>query len=330
MSKASRLVAFGTLAFATQIACAASGGAQAPPATAGVKPAATTKVAFTTGHGEQAPTDGFRLAWMLLAGSYDLTLVNPSLQAIDAGADVVVVAGPTDPFDARGRAEIDRFLRSGKGGVFLVDATVMRGPRWLDGGGLAPAPTATIANDTGLDPLLGSYGLRVAAGLILDPPSAPGPYPGPGRTLREALPAFVRVVVRVSVGGVVQPGDPALVAEPTTVIFPYASAVEEVASAPAGGRRTWSLAESSPASWRQPEYVYRGFYQRAGRPGGPFSVARALELSAPIGRRTRVVVIGDSDFACDEILRLVTVVPGYDGGSRFLRGAIAWAAATAP
>jgi hypothetical protein len=38
----------------------------------------------------------------------------------------------------------------------------------------------------------------------------------------------------------------------------------------------------------------------------------------------------DSDFASDAILRLVAVAPGYDGGSRFLRGVIAWAAGRAP
>jgi len=148
-------------AIAAVSSCASGQGppSSQPAAAARVQRAAgnsPAKVVFTTGHGEQAPTLGFRLAWMLLAGSYQLALVNPSLQAIDAGADVVVVAGPTDPFDARGRDELDRFLRTGKGGVFLLDAAVMRHPRWLDGGGRAPVATVTIANDSGLDPLLGS------------------------------------------------------------------------------------------------------------------------------------------------------------------------------
>jgi hypothetical protein len=273
---------------------------------------------------------GFRQAWMLLAGWYQLALVNPSLQAIDADTDVVVVAGPTDPFDARGRDEIDRFLRTGKGGVFLIDATVMRHPRWLDGGGPAPAATVTIANDSGLDPLLGRYGLRVAPGLILDPPHAAGPYPVAGKDLLDALPAFVAVAVTVGVAAHPHDPSPIWVTEPTAVVFPYASAVEDLVAGTAGGRRSWSLADSSPDSWRQREYVFRGGYQRAGQPPGPFSIARALELYGAAGHRTRVVVVGDSDFASDPILQLVNVVPGYDGGSRFLRGAIAWAAGRAP
>jgi hypothetical protein len=276
-----------------------------------------TKVAFTTGHGERDPNSGLQVAWAVLAEGYDLTLVNPSLEAIDQTVDIVAVVGPTEPFDGRGRDEIDRFLRSGKGGLFLVDGMVMRVPLCsVKDGQVALGAETAVPNDAGLTPLLVRYGLHVATDLVLDAKNVPGPFQYQGRTVLDNLPTFVGVVVNLT--------EPPNVARPTPVIFPYASSVEEVPGPAVPITRMRSLADSSSQSWRQNEYVYWSSDERTLKPKGPFSLARAVEFGEPAQHQGRIVVVGDSDFASDHFLKMATFLPVYDGGRIFLRTLIDW------
>src|SRR5207247_1866547 len=67
-----------------------------------------------------------------LEQEYEVTTVNPSSAEIAKDVDALVVGGPKQAFDDKGRQELDRFLMSGKGAVFLVDGMTMSSP----GGGM--------------------------------------------------------------------------------------------------------------------------------------------------------------------------------------------------
>jgi hypothetical protein len=44
----------------------------------------------------------------------------------------------------------------------------------------------------------------------------------------------------------------------------------------------------------------------------------------PAHHQGRIVVVGDSDFASDHLLKMANFLPGYDGGRIFLRTLIDW------
>ena len=60
---------------------------------------------------------------------FEITTVNPSSAPIPDDVDALIVAGPKQPFDDKGRNEIDAFLMKGKGAIFLVDGMAMQAPR---------------------------------------------------------------------------------------------------------------------------------------------------------------------------------------------------------
>src|SRR3954470_23937109 len=79
------------------------------------------KVAFTTGHGENDINTGFQSLKQDLEQEFEVTTVNPSQAEIGKDIDALVVGGPKQAFDDKGRKELDKFLMTGKGAVILVD-----------------------------------------------------------------------------------------------------------------------------------------------------------------------------------------------------------------
>ena len=77
------------------------------------------KVAFTTGHGEQDLNQGFTFLKHVLEQEFDTATVNPSTAPIGDDVDALVVGGPKQAFDDKGRHEIDAFLMKGRGAIFL-------------------------------------------------------------------------------------------------------------------------------------------------------------------------------------------------------------------
>ncbi len=118
------------------------------------------KIAVTNGHGET------ELQYLKHIEEFEVTSVNPSSAPIPDDVDALLVAGPKQPFDDKGRREIDAFLMKGKGAIFLVDGMAMQAPR----GGMPPEmqaaqPKIGQPNDTGLNELLEKYGFKIGAGL---------------------------------------------------------------------------------------------------------------------------------------------------------------------
>jgi len=302
------------------------------------------KVAFTTGHGEYDTNQGFQSLKQDLEQEYDLTTVNPSSAEFGKDVDAIVVGGPKQAFDDKGRKEIDKFLMTGKGAVFLVDGMTMGAP----GGGMhGMEQMAQIkmaqANDPQLAPLLGAYGFKVNQDFIFDRQAMAGPIDINGRKMLATLPFFVGVEPDKTQGNSVMDGIRGLV-------FPFASSVELTGplagnKTPAGGK-VWRLAASSSEGWKQTGFFvlspntkleepkehgsYAFGYAYQGPLKSAFAPAQAVAESTPdkaateTPRPVRLVVLGDSDFASDEYVGLARFLPLYGAGAQLLFNAISW------
>jgi len=309
------------------------------------------KVAFTTGHGEQDLNQGFTFLKHVLEQEFDTTTVNPSSAAIGEDVDALVVGGPKQAFDDKGRHEIDAFLMKGKGAVFLVDGMAMTSPRGMGMPGMEQGgPKIGQANDAGLGEVLEKYGFKVNQDFVLDNrQSMPGPVELSGRRLLANLPMFVGVKTEE-----VSDKDFTVLSGVNALVFPYGSSVELVGplaggKAPAQGR-LWTLARSAPSAWKQTGFFFfspttkieegkeRGSYGLAYAYQGPLRSAYAPPGPAPgmstpepqntppseSKRPVRLVMVGDSDFASDEYMQMARFLPIYQGGAQMLFNAISW------
>jgi ABC-type uncharacterized transport system involved in gliding motility auxiliary subunit len=302
------------------------------------------KIAFTTGHGESDTNQGFQALKQDLEQEYDLTTINPSTTEIGKDVDGLVVGGPKQPFDEKGARELDKYLMTGKGAVFLVDGMTLGAP----GGGGQQMQQMQIkmaqANDPGLSKLLEGYGFKVGQDFVFDDRQAmAGPFDLPGRKVLTTLPFFVGADTDKTEGLSVLDGVRGLV-------FPFASSVSLVGplagNKPPAGGKLWRLAASSDAGYKQtgffvlsPEmkldppkergsyafgYAYQGPlkspYVQPTNESSPDSKAPAAETPRPV----RLVVIGDSDFANDEYVQLSRYLPFYQAGAVLLFNAISW------
>jgi len=302
------------------------------------------KVAFTTGHGESDTATGFQSLKQDLEQEYDLTTVNPSSAEFGKDIDAIVVGGPKQAFDDKGRKEIDRFLMSGKGAVFLVDGMTMSAP----GGGMqGMEQMAQIkmaqANDPGLAKLLETYGFKIGQDFVFDKQAMAGPLDIGGRKMLATAPFFVGVETDKAEGMSVLDGVRGLV-------FPFASSVELAGplagNKPPAGGKLWRLAASSKEAWKQTGFfvlsantkldepkehgVYAFGYAYQGPVKSAFAPAQAAPESTPdkpateSPRPVRLVVVGDSDFASDEYVQLARYLPFYGAGAQLLFNAISW------
>ena len=300
------------------------------------------KVAFTTGHGEQDMNQGYTFLKHILEQEFETTTVNPSTTPIADDIDALVVGGPKQPFDDKGRREIDSFLMKGRGAIFLVDGMALSAPR----GGMPEMPSQPKIgqkNDHGLNDLLDKYGFKIGEDFVLDMQAAPGPIDVGGRKMLSTRPEFV---------GVKTQGDDkdlSVITGINAVVFPFSSSVELVGPL-AGGKaqagKLWTLAASSVESWKQtgfyffsgtnkPEptkdkgpfglaYAYQGPLKSAFAPAAAAGMSDPSQPPSESKKPVRLMVVGDSDFASDEFLQMARYFPLYEGGARMLLNAIGW------
>jgi gliding-associated putative ABC transporter substrate-binding component GldG len=304
------------------------------------------KLALTNGHGELELTQGLQSLQQILSQEFETTSVNPSTTAIADDVDAILVAGPKQAFDDKGRHELDSFLMKGKGAIFLIDGMTMSNPH---GGNpqMGAMPRVGQANDPGLNDLLKNYGFSVDQDFVLDArQNAPGPIDvGGGRRMLANAPMFVGVQVDVS------DKDFTPAAGINALIFPYASSVELVGplkdGKPSRGK-LWKLAETSPGSWKTSGFFIYSPGTKLEEPKdpkdrGPFALGYAYEgvlrsayapaanagmSTADAGdskKKVRLMVIGDSDFASDEYFPMSRYLPIYGNGAQFLLNSLGWA-----
>ncbi len=306
------------------------------------------KVAFTNGHGESDLSQGFTMLKNAIEQEFETTSINPSSAVIPDDVDALVVGGPKQAFDDKGRREIDAFLMKGKSAIMLVDGMVMSAPRGGMPEGMAQ-PKIGQANEAGMNELLEKYGFKIGQDFVLDRQNVPGPIEIQGMRRVANLPMFVGVKTRGD------DKDMSVMAGVNAMVFPYPSSVELVGPL-AGGKpaagKLWSLAASSPASWKQTGFFFfspttrieegkdKASYGLAFAYQGPLKSAFAPAAAAPgmsqpdvpgqapseSKKPVRLLVVGDSDFASDEYLQLSRYFPIYEGGARVLLNAISWMA----
>lgn len=303
------------------------------------------KLAITNGHGEYDFTQGFQALQQIVAQEFETTTVNPSTAAIGDDVDALLVGGPKQAFDDKGRKEIDAFIMKGKGAIFLVDGMAMSSPQQNPMQPPTGGPKIGQANESGLNDLLKGYGFSIGQDFVLDRQNAPGPVEYNGRRMLTNAPMFVGVEMPK-----IKDKDFSLLAGINAMIFPYASSVELVGPL-AGGKapanaRLWRLGQSSNASWKATGMFFfsPGTKIEEGKDKGPFALGYAFEgplksafagptaagMSAPGAppseskKRVRLVVVGDSDFASDEYFPMNRFLPIYGNGAQFLLNALGW------
>ncbi|HMF40392.1 MAG TPA: GldG family protein [Polyangia bacterium] len=302
------------------------------------------KIAITNGHGES------ELAYLKHIEEFEVTNVNPSSAPIPDDVDALIVAGPKQPFDDKGRHELDAFLMKGKGVIFMVDGMAMQQPR----GNMPPemqgaAPKIGQANDTGLNELLEKYGFKIGADFVLDQPKVPGPIDLPdGRKMLANVPVYVGVKTNVD------DKDLSLMDHIGALVFPFPSSVELVGPL-AGGKpaagKLWTIAKTTPTAWKATgmfffspttkieegkekgayglAYAYQGplksAYPSPAAQAGMSSPDQAGQPPSESKKPVRLLVIGDSDFASEEYLQIGRYIPVYQEGPQMLLNAMGWA-----
>jgi ABC-type uncharacterized transport system involved in gliding motility auxiliary subunit len=240
------------------------------------------KILFTTGHGEHSLDDqgeqGFAGAQQLLGrDNFEMgewaSLSNKP--AVPPGTDLVVIAGPKGSFVQPELAAFSAYLNNGGRMLVLLDPT----PGPAAGSGLV---------STGLEGWLGRYGIRVGQDIVVDP-SNTLPMFGP-----ETL--FAKDYGDHPVTRALAEGDvPVLM-----------SIVRSMSPGNAPGIKVTELVRTSPEGWGETNLAALERVQRdASDVAGPVSLGAVAEsgATAPGKRPMRLVAIGDSEFAANQLLQ---------------------------
>ena len=114
-------------------------------------------IGIATGHGEKSEFVDFSTVAETLRTEYDLTGVDLSDSEATVSADLVMVVGPTEPLDSTGSANLEKYLSDGGSALLLLDQ-------------VQPNFQLGIASlvDTGYQPLLDTYGIRLNQDMAYD------------------------------------------------------------------------------------------------------------------------------------------------------------------
>ena len=238
------------------------------------------EVCITTGHGEPELRGA---AAMLEAEGFGVRIVDLlASAAVPDTCTAVVLAGPTAPLGAAASEAL---------------AT------WTEADGKLLVLTDPVA-DVDLDDVLQPFGLGVERGIVFegDPEVViAGDVTSPiVRTYSSGHPVVRRLA-------------------PTYFPAVQAVTVDEAAEARVPGLVVTRLADTSATSYLETEPV-EAVFDPAEDAAGPVTVAAAAERSRNDGERilrTRIVVVGDTDFATDRFLTEV-------GNADLLRRAVGW------
>ncbi len=238
------------------------------------------KILFTTGHGEHSLDDqsgsGLSGAQQLLGrDNFELeewaSLGKP---AVPEGTDLLVIAGPTGSLVQPELDAFSAYLNNGGRMLVMLDPT------------LGPVPGGLVT--TGLEGWLGRYGIKAGQNIVVDP-SNPLPFFGP-ETIFSKEYGDHPITKALSEGSI-----PVLL-----------SVVRSVAPGSAPGVKLTELVRTSSEGWGETDL---GNLDKVGRDprdvAGPVGVAVVAESdsTAPGKRPMRLVAVGDSDFAGNQLLQ---------------------------
>jgi ABC-2 type transport system permease protein len=225
------------------------------------------KVAFTTGHNENDTSQGFTFLKQFLEQEFEVASVNPSVTPIGDDIDAIVVGGPKQAFDEKGRKELDAFLMKGKGAVFLVDGMAMTSPQGNMPELQQMQPKIGQPNNTGLNELLEKYGFKIGENFVFDKKqSAPGVLDFGGQKRLVSAPVFLVADTEDKDEKGKDDKNPkdkefSVLQGISALIFPFGSSVDLVGPLAGGkptvaGARLWTLAKSSPNAWKHTGFLF--------------------------------------------------------------------------
>jgi ABC-type uncharacterized transport system involved in gliding motility auxiliary subunit len=236
------------------------------------------KVLFTTGHGErsldsQAPEGLSGIQEILGADNFDVEEWSAlGKTAVPPGTDLVVVAGPKSPFLQAELGALTSYLNGGGRLLALIDPTLGQ----TEGSGLSP---------TGFEGWLGRFGARLGNDIVVDPPNT--------------IPGFTAATLFANDYGE-HPATNALMQSRLPVLF---SVARSVGQADAAGFTVTELARTSGEGWGETNLAALAEVERGDTDvAGPVSLGVAVEGSGE-GKKARLVVIGDSDFATNQLIQ---------------------------
>lgn len=239
------------------------------------------KALFTTGHGERSLDDrdvhGLASIQQILGpDNFELeewaSLGRP---AVPDGTDLLVIAGPTSGFL---KPELDAFtayLNNGGRMLVMVDPTLGQ----TAGAGLIP---------TGLEPWLAGYGVKLGNDIVVDP--------------ANTLPTYSPQVFFSNQYGnqaITRPLEQARV----PVLLNMSRSV--AAGSGAAGIQVTELLKTSGEGWGETGLVrLEEVGKDAADVAGPVSLGVAVERAGGAGgKKMRLVVYGDSDFATNQLVQ---------------------------
>jgi len=239
------------------------------------------KILFTTGHGEHSLDDqsgrGLSGAQQLLGRDNFVLEEWASLgkPAVPQGTDLLVVAGPTGSFVQPELDAFSAYLNNGGRMLVLLDPT------------LGPAAGTGLVS-TGLEGWLARYGIKAGENIVVDP-SNPLPFFGP------------ETIFSKEYGD--HPITKALAEGNLPVLL---SVVRSMAPGSAPGIKLTELVRTSSAGWGETDLAHLDQVARDPRDlPGPVPIAAVAEsgATAPGKRPMRLVAVGDSDFAANQLMQ---------------------------
>lgn len=237
------------------------------------------KLIFTTGHGErslddQGPEGLAGIQQLLGQDNFDVEEWSAlGKTAVPPGTDLVVIAGPRSPFLQPELSALAAYLNNGGRVLALLEPTLGQ----MEGTGLTP---------TGLETWLGQFGVKLGNDIVVDPPNT--------------IPGFTAATLFAN-----EYGDHAVTNALSQSRLPVLfSVARSVAGGQAAGLTVTELARTSGEGWGETNLAALAEVERDDNDlTGPVSLGVAVEGEKAQGRKTRLVVFGDSDFATNQLVQ---------------------------
>jgi len=125
-------------------------------------------VGYITGHGERDihnQRDGAAALRELVSDMYELKSIDLTKEEIPADIRTIIVNGPKNEFSDEELFKIDQFLMKGRSALFFVDSFSEIQP---DGQNMFMREPVVLPVNTGIERLLGHYGVTVNRDIVLD------------------------------------------------------------------------------------------------------------------------------------------------------------------
>ena len=244
-------------------------------------------VKFLSGHGEKTPADGMQTLGSVLAQQYDVSLVEPLEDGtLDLdGADVLIVAGPTEQIADSERAALAAYLDGGGKAMMLLD------PVSIDLQRLTALPNRNSFGD-----FVEGYGVLVEDDIAFDVRSHETlPFGTQLGSVAIPFPYWMRV----------KTVDSRVARDVESVVLPWASSVGFLTDWPHGRILLFETSDSGAIDLNyrnSPDVSPNSPALATVSPGDLFNAQMGVAVTRPVPTgEMRLVVVGDSDWIGDTV-----------------------------